>query len=384
MAVHLYLHVPFCRAKCAYCAFCSQPLGMNTLQAWADGICAEVALWKRRLAAKGTPEVRTIFMGGGTPSLVPPWAYERIAGALRDAFTIPRGIEWTMEANPDSVDRYALADARSLGVSRLSLGLQSLDDEELAFLGRPHTGEQGVQAFGLARAAGFVNISVDLMWGLPGQRSVHWQRTLRAVAEEMRPEHISAYNLTLERDTPLADAYERGEFTVPHDDEMARMFLHGAELLESQGYMQYEVSNYARMGFACRHNVACWQGRDYLGLGPSAVSTFLGRRFENPRDVGQWLARVHDGSIGDGAEVLNANTRAREMVMLSLRTSAGLSRAAYQTLTGHSFTARHKALLAVLRQNDLVRITADAVRLTRQGQLVSNAIIARLFGTDEE
>lgn len=377
----LYVHVPFCRRKCGYCAFYSKVPEGDDLGLWERGVAAEAKTLSER---HGRPHVETLYFGGGTPTLLPIWLMERVVSHLRRLFDIATGAEFTVEGNPESVDSGGLRDLISLGVNRLSLGVQSLDDGDLKILGRPHTASQALSAFEAARMAGFRNISLDFIWGLPGQRLATWRKQLRSVAMDLKPEHVSCYSLTREPGTPLAQRLdlgaEAGGLDLPDEEELARMFVYGSEYLEEHGYLHYEISNFARMGFVCRHNTGYWEGRDYLGLGPSAVSTVAGRRWENPRDLAVWSDAALAGRAGEGAEELDAGTRAREMVMLSLRTSRGLSYKAYRALTGRNFQEEHAALLKGLRQHGLVRMTRDGVRLARSGMLVSNLILERLMG----
>jgi oxygen-independent coproporphyrinogen-3 oxidase len=375
----LYVHVPFCRAKCAYCAFASQPLDASDIEPYLEGLAAEAAHFSRTLSR---PAMDTVFIGGGTPSLLPDWALERLVSTLRRHFELPKGIEFTLEANPDSADLPKLGALRELGVNRLSLGVQSLNDRTLALLGRPHTAAQAVAAVSAARLAGFKNLSLDFIWGLPGLRPAAWLKQLNTVVEELKPEHLSCYNLTLEPGTPLAAAADAGSLPLPSDDEDARTFLYGSRFLSERGYLHYEISNFARMGFACRHNQGYWQGRDYLGLGPSAVSTIDYVRRENPKTLAAWHASIAAGRFETQVEALDLATRLREFVMLSLRTSRGLSLTAYRSLAGRPFTTGRAAMLKVLREHNLIRLTKDTLRLTADGMLVSNTIISRLLDAD--
>ncbi len=371
----LYIHVPFCRGKCRYCSFVSRPFDMGAVETYATTLVAEMRHWGRAL---DHPRLETVYFGGGTPSLLPPWALSRIMPELRRQFDLDPALEWTFEANPDSaLDGRYLKSLLDYGVNRLSLGVQSLSDEALRFLGRPHDAAQAVAAYGLARQAGFANISLDFIWGLPGQREGQWLDTLK-VAVNMRPEHLSCYGLTVEEGTPLAADVAAGGVALPPEGEQGRMYVRGAEYLEEQGYLQYEISNFARMGFCSRHNSGYWEGRDYLGLGPAAVSTLGGVRFENPPEIRDWAMRVRTGACGRGGETLTSEQKAREMVMLSLRTAKGLRLAAYRKATGRDFLKDNEALVTALRQNDLIRISAGHLRLTKNGFLVSNVILERL------
>jgi len=379
----VYVHVPFCRSKCRYCAFHSLPLSMERMEdveLYADAVCREMALWARRL---GRPAARTVYFGGGTPSALPEYALERVMRSLHDSFDLSGCQEFTFEANPDSVHLNFLRELRDYGVTRLSLGVQSLNDEELVFLGRPHNAMQAVQAFHTARAASLGNVSLDLIWGLPRQTPTAWLKTLKKVME-LRPEHLSCYGLSVEPGTPL-EAEEQSEgLVLPQEDVLAKMYIYGAQFLEEHGYLQYEISNFARMGFASRHNLGYWAGRDYLGLGPAAVSTLGGRRWTNPKDLNDYAFQVDAGAVGNKVEHLDAATRLRERIMLALRTTRGLNLREYDKRAGGSFLERHRKLLALLRDNGLLRISRGFVSLTRTGMLVSDSIIERLaFAHDQ-
>lgn len=380
----LYIHVPFCRAKCRYCAFFSRPLpttGQGSLDAYLSTLEAEARLWGQRL---GRPEVSSVFFGGGTPSLLPPTALERLVTVLGQSFQLPPGVEWTLEANPDSVTLEGLGAARELGINRLSLGVQSLRDADLRRLGRPHTADQALAAVAMARRAGLRNLGVDLIWGLPGQTTPAWLRQLGQVATILRPEHISAYSLTLEPGTPLAASVSAGQLRLPGEVALSRMFLQGRGLLTSHGYRHYEIANFARPGRACAHNLGYWQGRDYLGLGPSAVSTLGPVRRQNAPDLDQWAADVAAGRDSLPPEQLTPAIRAQELVLLRLRTAQGLELADYRHITGRPFLAGRKQLLDHLATQDLVSWTPRRLRLTPRGMLVSNAVLGQVLALEPE
>ena len=382
----LYIHVPFCRRKCAYCSFYSLPLeagkpGADQLAAYSASLVRELRLWGERL---GKAPVETIFFGGGTPSLLPGKTIAIVLNAVRKTFTLADSTEISAEANPDSaLEDGWLFEARRAGVNRLSLGVQSFDDADLALLGRLHDAHAAKVAFETARTAGFANISLDLMWALPGpasqaQSQFQWLRQLR-LAADLQPEHISAYGLTLEQGTPLEEAHAGGKIVLPKEKEQSSMYLTGAEYLESRGYMQYEISNYARMGFECRHNLGYWEGADYLGLGPAAVSTMGGKRWANFSDLGQWQRAIKVGVIAPEVEELDDQTRAKEMLMLRLRMNRGLSLKDWRQLTGRPFLTDYAPLISLLQQNGLAATRSGRFRLTRPGMLVSNTILAHFF-----
>jgi len=371
----LYIHVPFCRSKCRYCAFVSRPLDMAEVEVYAAALPLEIRQFGKQL---GRPKVETVYFGGGTPSLLPAWALSRIMPEIGRHFDLHPAVEWTFEANPDSaLDVDYLKILASYGVNRISLGVQSFSDAALQRLGRPHNAKTALAAVNAVRQAGFSNLSLDFIWGLPNQREGAWLEDLK-MAVRLRPEHLSCYGLTLEPGTPLAADAEAGGLELPTESEQGRMYIHGAEFLEEQGYLQYEISSFARMGFQSRHNSGYWEGRDYLGLGPGAVSTLSGVRHENPRDVRDWAALAKTGRCGAGGVALTREERVREYVMLSLRTAKGLRLSIYRRLTGIDFLKENEGLLTALRQKELIRLSNGHLRLTKNGFLVSNLILERL------
>ena len=290
--MRIYIHVPFCSTRCRYCAFFSQALGRNAdaaasplVQDFVDTLFMELAHWADRY---GGVEVKSIFFGGGTPSLLPPRVVGLILDRVAKYFTLAPKAEVTLEANPESLrGGHRVTHFLTAGVNRLSIGIQTLDETLLRMLGRPHKAADSLHAAFLAREAGCANIGLDLMWGLPGQSVRQWLQTLKD-AIRMSPDHISAYGLTLEPGTALERDVEAGRLFLPPERDQSIMFMEGAALLEQHGYLHYEISNYARMGFQCRHNMGYWDGEEYLGLGPSATSTVGQRRWTNPASQTAW------------------------------------------------------------------------------------------------
>lgn len=379
----IYIHVPFCQSRCNYCAFQSMSLQSETLagrdklfSTYLASLEAEIALQAKSLSGK---EVQSVFFGGGTPSLLDSVAFSRIMDNLKTNFQFTPKAEVTIEANPESIRDRAKLDAwLGAGANRISIGLQSLDDSVLRMLGRPHKAHDGLRAIELARSAGFGNIGVDLMWGLPGQSVHQWLQTLKEVAA-LGPDHISAYGLTLEPGTQLEKLCEKGSLVLPPERDQSIMFMEGAAILEAAGYMQYEISNFARMGFQCRHNLGYWEGMDYLGLGPSSTSTIGDRRWTNPASLANWSESVQKGGAGRNVEFLTPRSRALELIMLRLRTARGMRLKAWQDFCGRDFLQDNKRLVQALHENGLIRIRKGYLSLTRSGMLVSNSIISNLF-----
>ena len=373
----LYVHVPFCVRKCGYCAFHSGPYSQAAAARFTELVLREIVLWSERLGRKN---IETVYFGGGTPSLLDPAQLHSIVAELDRRFDISRNAEMTLEANPESVTNDGfLRSVRAIGFNRLSLGVQSMEDGVLHMLGRPHSSIQVREAVLAARHAGFENLNMDLIWGLPGQDVSMWKADL-AAAVALEPQHISCYGLTLEPGTVLAQRVLDGQLVLPDEETGARMYTCGSALLESQGYMQYEISNFARPGRESQHNQGYWRGRDYLGLGPSAVSTLDMRRWSNPEDLNDYARIVEKGVCCKDREILSATTRRIEMVMLSLRTRSGLGLEKFKATTGMDFPLHHPTV-EQLCSGGLMIQRSGHLQLTHRGMLVSNSVIERILDT---
>jgi oxygen-independent coproporphyrinogen-3 oxidase len=324
----LYLHVPFCRRRCSYCDF-------NTF-AGLEGLFEPyaAALAKEILRVGQGERAISVFFGGGTPSVLPTALVGDVLAACCEAFAVEARAEISLEANPGTVDEEKLADLRHLGVNRLSLGVQSARADELALLGRLHSFEQAVQAVSLARAAGFDNLSLDLIYGLPRQSLAHWAETLRA-ALALSPQHISAYCLSVEDGTPLADWVESGQVPAPDADLAAEMYELAERVLKQAGFVHYEISNWARPGRECRHNLVYWRNGAYLGFGAGAHSHRAGRRWWNVPAPAAYIARLKAGeNPQEDAEEIDAALAMCETMMLGLRLREGVSARAFEERFG--------------------------------------------------
>jgi len=317
---HLYVHIPFCARICPYCAFYKERADSSQTQRFCEALLREIEDVRARFTLK--PE--TIFFGGGTPTALTTAQLEFLLGGLRDRLDLSRLVEWTLEANPGSVSSRKAALLREVGVSRISLGVQSWDDDLLKLLGREHNAAQAEGSFHILRDAGFANVSIDLMFGLPGQTLAQWKADLdKTIA--LQPDHISTYCLTYEEDTEFFLRHARGEFR--EDPESDAQFLETAmRALERAGYEHYEISNYARPGFASAHNRGYWAGDDYLGIGPSAFSTVGLQRLQNVCDYRAYSDRVLSGqSAVSSTEILTPEIKRAERIALALRTRDGIS-----------------------------------------------------------
>lgn len=374
----IYIHIPFCVRKCYYCDFASGPGNAADMASYMRILSKEI----RSFEALGSLyRVETVFFGGGTPSLVPPFYIGQVLQQLKRQYEFAPLAEISLEANPGTLDEEKLSAYRSFGINRLSLGLQSIHASELALLGRIHTFQDFEESFELARQAGFRNINVDLMSGLPKQTMGRWKQTLEAVAT-LGPEHIAAYSLSLEPGTPFYDKYAGGigKLDLPGEELDRAMFHYTKEYLKSRGYRRYEFSNYAREGYECRHNITYWTLGEYLGFGQAAASYLDGKRFSNPSDSVEYR-RSYDFSYENyqNAPRQSSKEAMEEFMFLGLRMDRGISRQEFEKRFGTPFPAQYEKELRALYQQDLVEQTGGRIKLTDSGVDVSNIILARFL-----
>ena len=371
----IYIHVPFCRSKCQYCDFYSLTAKDDKLMdGYLSAVCAHIK--ESGQLAPGY-KVDTIFFGGGTPTFFGADGMATILTAIRRNFDVDSGAEITFEANPDSVSDKLLNRLRAEGFNRVSLGIQCDDDEILKKIGRPHDYAQAVSAVQRIRKAGFRNLSVDLMYGLPGQTLNAWKDTLERVLT-LNPEHVSCYGLKLEEGTPMYDY--RDFLNLPDDDLQADMYLAATEILRSRGFRQYEISNFARKGLYSRHNMKYWTGGEYLGFGPNASSDFAGKRFTIIRDLQGYIDGIKNGGevLADIDEI-PIRERAGEYLMMRLRTSAGIIKEEYERQFLLPFGPIEEALEKCRSFGHAARNEEGRWRLTPKGFLISNSIISDLL-----
>ena len=371
----LYVHVPFCRSKCQYCDFYSMATKDDKLMdGYLDAVCDHI-----KEAGELAPgyKVDSVYFGGGTPSFFGADGLAVILTTIRRNFDVVPDAEISVECNPDSVSDRLLHRLYAEGFNRVSLGVQSDDDEILKKLGRPHTYAQAATAYQRIRKAGFRNVSIDLMYGLPGQDLQDWQETLDNVLR-LNPEHVSCYALKIEEGTPFYDYKEM--LNLPDDETQADMCLAAVEALRSRGFRQYEISNFARKGLYSRHNMKYWTGGEYLGFGPSASSDFAGKRFTLKRDLQEYIAGIRDGGdIMEDLQEIPMRERAGEYLMLRLRTSQGISAAEYEKLFLLPFAPLEDVLEKRRRYYQATQNDSGRWVLTPQGYLVSNDIITDLL-----
>jgi oxygen-independent coproporphyrinogen-3 oxidase len=368
----IYLHIPFCKSKCAYCDFYSVAGRAEDMEGYVRALEAQLALWGQRA---GDYLVDTVYVGGGTPSWFGAERVLRLLEAVKGSFALSPDCEITMEANPDSVTEEGLTQLRRGGVNRISLGVQSAEEGVLHTAGRPHSFHQAQQAVAWARAAGFQNLSLDLIYGLPGQTMAGWQQTVEQILA-LEPEHLSCYGLKVEEGTPF---WQRSPGDFPDEDTQAEEYLWVCHRLEQAGFHHYEISNFAQPGKFSRHNVKYWRLGEYLGFGPAAHSDFGGVRFGYERDLAAWLR----GETPRSEEsVITPAERIVEYVMLGLRLSRGICREEYESRGGIHWPALQKKLESY-QKYALLEETAGRWHCTPQGFLVSNRILAELLEVEE-
>ena len=366
--LELYVHIPFCVRKCQYCDFLSGPSDEETKDRYIEALLKEIR------AAEHTEdyEIVSVFIGGGTPSALKAEAIASIMRTLQEQFFFCEDAEVTIEANPGTVDLKKLTIYRNVGINRLSLGLQSTDAEELKLLGRIHSYEEFLKSYEWAREVGFSNINIDLMFAIPGQTGEAWRQHLYQVAE-LNPEHISAYSLIIEEGTPFAEQ----NLDLPDEDTEYQMYEDTAEILERYGYRQYEISNYAKQGYMCRHNAGYWQRREYLGFGLGASSLYRGMRFSNTRRMQEYLKESRNpDQIRKDVTVLSRNERIEEFMFLGLRMTEGISEKKFEENFDVRLMDVYGDILQKYEETGFMEHIETKWRLTRKGIHVSNHILA--------
>lgn len=366
----LYIHIPFCVRKCDYCDFLSAPGSEEAKASYTEALLREIEAVKTEKR-----EVSSIFVGGGTPSVLSPSLMGDIFEKIHESFSVAPDAEITIEANPGTLSKEKLFLYRSVGINRLSLGLQSPEETELKSLGRIHTYGEFLESFSLAREAGFQNINVDLMCALPEQTYEGWIRNLRTVAA-LQPEHISAYSLIIEEGTPFA----KRKLNLPDEDTEYRMYEDTAGILAEYGYEQYEISNYAKKGLSCRHNIGYWIRKEYLGLGLGAASLWGNQRFSNTSDFSFYLK--NSGSpekIREDRETLSLETEMSEFMFLGLRMTEGVSKAEFLEGFGVPIENVYGKVLDKYKSMGLLEEKEGRIFLTREGIHVSNGVMAEFL-----
>lgn len=366
--LEIYIHIPFCVQKCAYCDFLSAPADEAVREQYIDALKEEI---RQQKSFGSEYKVISIFIGGGTPSILEGAQIAEILKEIRNYFAMEVDAEITIECNPGTLSEDKLSCYKKSGINRLSLGLQSADNQELKLLGRIHTYEEFLESFSLARKVGFGNLNVDLMSALPGQTKESWQETLRQVIA-LNPEHISAYSLIIEEGTPFYERYKPGgreEYLLPDEDMERQMYYDTRDILGAAGYERYEISNYAKPGFECRHNLGYWERREYLGLGLGASSLIKGIRYQNHKKLSAYLKGDY---THEEVQKLTRKEEQEETMFLGLRKAEGI-------LLTEELLEVYKETLQRLQQKGLLLWEGGRVRLTDLGIDVSNYALAEFL-----
>lgn len=384
----IYIHVPFCRSKCRYCGFNSVPVGdISILETYTDCLVSEILNSKtcpetdERARLSNGFEIRnmsTAYFGGGTPSILSLAQTGRILAAMGGGSAVDPVAELTIEANPETLSDEKLNGLRGLGFNRLSLGVQSFDGSLLQLMGRPHKADQAVSAYSRARAAGFANIGLDLIFALPGQTLPQWEADL-ARAAALGPEHVSLYSLTYEKNSEFGIQKAAGKLVPADEDLETDMYLAAIAAMKAAGYEHYEVSNFAKAGFRSRHNLNYWRCGDYLGFGAGAHSHAGGKRWANVADPGEYVKRGERGeSVRGFEETLTRDQQLFEAVFLGLRMVEGIDTAAFAAQWGASPLAYMPRVWEDLKRKGLLTVAGGSVRLTERGLLLSDSVLAKL------
>ena len=380
--LELYIHIPFCVKKCAYCDFLSGPASNQQIEEYVQALIEEIRYYKE-FAKKY--EVSTVFWGGGTPSLLTGEQMKALMETLGQTFFIRQNAEITMEANPGTVTVEKLLACQKAGINRISFGLQSVNNEELKMLGRIHTYEEFLESYEAARKAGFQNINVDLISAIPKQTVSSWEQTLQTIIS-LQPEHISAYSLIVEEGTPFAKLYGEGcelEHLLPTEEDERRMYERTEELLREAGYHRYEISNYAKEGYECQHNLGYWERKEYLGLGLGASSLIEETRFHNTDEMEEYLRDANNPILlRREQEKLDRQEQMEEFVFLGLRKIRGIQEEKFAEMFGEDIWDCYGKNLERVIKEGLLEREEGVLRLTRKGIDVSNYVFYEILSDD--
>jgi oxygen-independent coproporphyrinogen-3 oxidase len=369
MPESLYIHIPFCIRKCLYCDFLSVTYNEALAKAYTDALCKELVL-KKELAG----ELKTIYIGGGTPTILPEACFRQLFTCLQNNYSLSPSPEITVEANPGTVDKSKIDAMLSLGVNRISIGVQSFNDDELKTLGRIHTSKEAEDAVRIIKNSGIKNFSIDLIYGIPGQTMDSWKHTL-SKAVEFSPTHISSYELTPEKNTPLYGLIEKDKIKMLGEDLILEMYGYAIDNLASKGYEHYEISNFARPQFKCLHNLNYWDRGEYIGAGAGAHSFVKGFRSKNTDDIRRYIKDLSKGIIPEAESTeIKRDDAIKEFIFLGLRKTEGISLAKAKEL-GLDLPGVCRELI----EDWHLETNGDYLRLSRKGIVIANTIIVKLF-----
>ena len=372
----LYIHIPFCVKKCKYCDFNSFKLNLDEKIKYLNALGKEMELYKEEFKDK---EIDSIFVGGGTPSILNENEIKTLFANIKANFKIKSDAEITMECNPGTLTIQKLKTMKDYGVNRLSIGLQAVQNHHLNYIGRIHTFEEFEKNYYEAKAVGFKNINIDLMYALPNQSREDWIESLEKVVK-LNPTHISAYSLILEENTELFDMYERKEFKLLDEDTDIEMYEYTINYLEANGYNQYEISNYAKSGFECKHNILYWKCENYIGLGVSSAGFLDGKRYNNICDIDEYEEIILSGKKPiEWEENISMKDKIEESIFLGLRMNEGIKFKDFKEKYDFDFTEEYKEEIEKLKKSNLIDINDEGMRLTQKGREISNSVFVEFI-----
>ncbi|MDD4089552.1 MAG: radical SAM family heme chaperone HemW [Tissierellia bacterium] len=370
----IYIHIPFCVKKCGYCDFYSVKRDEISENKYIQSAINEI---KSYCELKDEYIVDTIFIGGGTPSIIAAQNLENVITTIRNTFTVEENAEISMEANPNTLNTKKINAYSSIGINRLSIGIQSLNDDILKNIGRIHNSKEALEAVENAKQSGFININADVMFNIPGQTTDDINNTItRLIKKEIK--HISFYSLKLEKGTPMYLLEKNKEIVMPEEDDEREMYYAGRNLMEKHNLLQYEISNFAVKGYECRHNLKYWNQEEYIGIGPSAHSFLENMRFSNPSELTEYISSGNNGTFKRNIqEVMNENEIIFEYIMLRLRLTEGLKFIDFKNKFSRDFKKTYNEQIGHLEENNLIQSDDEAIRLTKRGMDLSNYVFAQ-------
>ncbi|MBC7331448.1 MAG: radical SAM family heme chaperone HemW [Synergistetes bacterium] len=360
--IALYVHVPFCIKKCKYCNFFSVPLNEELAQRYLENLFKEIDFWKEKVSNE---KIKTIYIGGGTPTIYGEETISLILRKLKESFSLIENPEITIEANPKTITKGKLGKLKEEGITRVSLGVQSLSDRLLEILGRPHSSLEAIEAIKLVKEANFRSWNVDLIYAIPTETKEEWKETLEKVLS-FSPPHISIYSLILEEGTPLYESVKKGVYNIP-EDEGYENFLYAKRTLEKEGYIHYEISNFAIPGHFCQHNIIYWKNEPYIGIGPGASSFYGGWRFKREESFDWFLGYSEVIKIDKEEEI-------KETIFMNLRLLEGINKEEFFRRFGVRIEEKYKDVIEKLKKEGLIKETKDRIKLTERGLLLGNQV----------
>ncbi len=372
----LYIHIPFCVSKCKYCDFNSYKLDLEEKKKYLKSLEKEMSFYKNEIKEK---EIDTIFIGGGTPSILRDDEIKILFDNIKTNFKIKKNAEITMECNPGTLTLSKLKIMKDCGVNRLSIGLQAVQNHHLEYIGRIHTFEEFEKNYFQAKEVGFENINIDLMYALPNQNEEDWKETLEKIVE-LNPAHISAYSLILEENTELFDMYNRNEFKLLDEDTDIVMYEYTINYLKSHGYNQYEISNYAKEGYECNHNILYWKCENYVGIGASASGFLSGTRYNNVSSLSEYAKMILEGKKPiDWEEKLSIKDEIEESIFLGLRMNEGIKFKDFKIKYDLDFIEKYKNEIEKLEKLNLIDVNELGMILTQKGREISNSVFVEFM-----